>query len=389
MKLLVLFSRFPYPLEKGDKLRAFYQLKYLSKNNKIYCICLNDRHLKKEEIEKVSVFCEELHIIKINWWTKIFNIILFYFKGLPIQCGYFYSHQAQRLINKHIERIKPEHLYGQLVRVAEYIKHSTIKKTIDYQDVLSKGMHRRYEKEPTILKFFYFLEYKRLAKYEEYIFDFFDHHTIITGVDRDLIPHPQYNKIAVIANGVDFDTYHYDGQPKQYDLIFSGNMSYLPNVDAAQFLVQRLFPELKKTFPDLTLVICGANPSLKVKNLESKDIIVTGWVNSMADYYSKSRIFIAPMQLGTGLQNKLLEAMSVQLPCVTSTLAGMPLANVQAGKEILICNTLTGYVDAVSMLLTSPSLYEEISQNGFQFVSNNYNWEQTTAQLEALFELSE
>jgi Glycosyltransferase len=388
MKLLVVLSRFPYPLEKGDKLRAYNQLKLLSKHHEIYLVALNERKLQQSDIEKVKPFCKELHIVNLHWWTRLFHISTFFFKGLPLQCGYFYNNKAQKKIRHLIHRIKPDHIYGQLIRVAEYIKKSPIQKTLDYQDVLSKGIARRAEVAPWYLKPFLMTEYKRVARYEAEVFSYFDHHTIITGVDRDLIPHPNFNKIYVIANGVDFETYSNKTAEKEYDLIFTGNMSYVPNVEAAEYLAKTIFPLLQQEIPNLKLAICGANPSPKVKQLATENIFVTGWVDSIADYYAKSKVFVAPMQLGTGLQNKLLEAMAMKLPCVTSTLAGKPLDNVETGKEIMICSTTTGYVESIKALLTNPALYQEVSENGHEFVKRNYSWEKTVQKLDEIMGLA-
>lgn len=384
MKLLVVLSRVPYPLEKGDKLRAYHQLRILSQKHEIYLIALNAGKLHPRAIQELSQFCKEIIIVKLHWWGQFFQLLRFLFKGLPMQCGYFYSFNAKRVIDKAVERIKPDHIYGQMIRVAEYIKLIPVKKTLDYQDVLSKGMHRRYEATPFCLKPFFYFEYKRLLQYELYVFSFFDNRTIITGVDRDLLPHQDHEKINVIANGVDFETFHYRGESKVYDIIFSGNMNYPPNIEAAEYLAKQIFPVLKKDIPQLKLVICGANPSKRVKSLKSKNITVTGWVDSMAEYYAKSKIFVAPMHLGTGLQNKLLEAMAMKLPCVTSSLAGKPLEGIHNGSAILICNSTTGYAEAIRLLLTNPARYEEIAQNGYQFVSENYNWDTITGKLEEI-----
>lgn len=386
MKLLVLLSRFPYPLEKGDKLRAFHQLKYLSRHHEIYLVALNEMTILPEWKEKVAPFCKEIHIVNLHWWTKWISVLLFFFKGLPLQCGYFYNRRAQKLVNRLIREVQPDHIYGQLVRVAEYIKKANVKKTIDYQDVLSKGMLRRSRVAPWYLKPFYRMEYRRLARYESSVFPYFDHHTIITGVDRDLIPHPDSEKIDVVANGVDFSIYSYKGEPKIYDLIFTGNMSYAPNIDAAEYLAKTIFPLLQQELPGIKLVICGASPVLRVRQLENENIGVTGWVDSIADYYAKSKIFIAPMQLGTGLQNKILEAMATGLPCITSELAGKPLENIRPGKEIMINSTTTGYVESVKLLLTNSALYSEMAENGYRYVKQNYNWENCTRKLEGIME---
>lgn len=384
MKILICLSRVPYPLEKGDKLRAYHQIRVLSQKHDIYLVALTDKPVPKETLDQLAPFCKGMKFFKITLLSKICSLISFFFRGLPFQCGYFFNPKIKKEIHYYIDAVQPDHIYCQLVRMAEYVKRVPLPKTLDYQDVMSKGMRRRCDKAPLLLKPIFFSEYKRLLKYERAVFDQFDHKTIITAVDRDLIQHPQSADIQVVANGVDFSTYQYADLPKKFDLIFSGNMSYFPNVDAAEFLVKQILPPLRTQFPNITVVLCGATPSPRVKALASPNVIVTGWVDSMAEMYAQSRIFVAPLQVGTGLQNKLLEAMAMKLPCVTSPLAGKPLENVQEGREVLICNTVSGYVDAISLLLKNSDRYAEIAENGHLFVKKNYNWEAMTARLEEL-----
>lgn len=381
MKILVVLSRVPYPLEKGDKLRAYHQIRVLSKFYDIYLIALNDTMLHPQAESELRHYCKDITIVPLSWPRRLWNMLRFFFKGLPIQCGYFYNNKAHKLIQRKIADIRPDHVYCQFLRVAEYVKNVKYPKTLDYQDVLSKGMQRRSETAPWYTKFLFKMEYRRLYRYEQQIFPFFDHKTIITAVDRELIPHSENEKIHVVANGVDFSQFVCSDAPKQYDLIFSGNMNYAPNVDAAEYLVKEIFPLLKAEFPDLKLVLCGTSPAARVLALRSQDVIVTGWVDSMSEYYGKSKVFIAPMRLGTGLQNKLLEAMAMKLPCVTSTLAGRPLEGIEEGRAIMICNNTTGYVNAVRLLLTNHEKYTEISENGHRFVKEKYNWESMTQKL--------
>lgn len=384
MKIVVLLSRVPYPLEKGDKLRAYHQIKDLSKKHEIYLVALNDTKTDPLAIQELSPFCKDILILNLSRWSRFVGLFYALFKGIPLQCGYFYSAKAKAKFIHFINQIQPDHLFCQIVRVVEYVKGLKIPKTLDYQDVFSKGMQRRYENGSLLAKPLYWFEYKRLVKYEQYAFSLFDHHTIITGVDRDLIPHPEHFKIEVVSNGVDFEKYKFQGEPKEFDLIFSGNMSYPPNIDAAEFIVKHIFPVLQKDFPNLKLVICGAAPSPRVLALASSNITVTGWVDSMATYYAKSKIFIAPMRMGTGLQNKLIEAMAMKLPCVTSTLAGKPLEGVEFGKDIIICETVSGYLVAIKKLLTNPDLYYAVAENGYQYVKQNYNWESINTKLEKI-----
>lgn len=381
MKLLVVLSRFPYPLEKGDKLRAYHQIRVLSQQHEIYLFALSDKEVSDNAKEALKPFCKEIRVGRINWWTKLIHSIQAFFKGWPIQCGYFYSPKAKKALRQFSDEVQPEAIYAQLVRTVPYVQDMAGEKTIDYQDVLSQGMLRRSQRSSFLFKLFFKMEYRRLRRYEAESFTYFQHHTIITEVDRDLMPVKEKEKIKVVGNGVDFEQYKYSGQKKIYDLIFAGNMNYAPNVDAAEFLVRRILPKLLPQFPDLRVVLCGANPAKKVQALHGPNVTVTGWVDSISDYYAQSKVFIAPMRLGTGLQNKLLEAMATQLPCVTSPLAGKPLKVVENQRDILICENVEDYVKAITQLLTDSAYYQQISQQGYQYVKENYSWEAMTGVL--------
>jgi sugar transferase (PEP-CTERM/EpsH1 system associated) len=388
MNLLVLLPRVPYPLEKGDKLRAFYQIKELSKYYDIFLVALQEEPLHPEALSKIKPYCKEIHLVKLSLFTKCLGITRAFFKGLPMQCGFFYSHKAKRKIEKLIREISPDHIYCFMIRMAEYVKnHKECRTTLDYQDVLSMGMKRRYEKASFWKKPVFLYEYQALKRYEKNIFSCFTHKTIITSIDRDLIPHPQKQDIHVIPNGIDFERFNYVKTEKNHDLIFAGNMAYPPNVDAVLFLAKSIFPKLLHKYPNLKLCICGATPVPAIKALSCENIHVTGWVDDMSEYYAQSKVFVAPMQLGTGLQNKLLEAMAMKLPCVTSPLAGKPLEGATHNTNIMICNTVDEYVEAISKLLNDNSFYNTLAENGYQFVKTHYDWGEIGKRLEGVMRL--
>jgi glycosyltransferase involved in cell wall biosynthesis len=346
-------------------------------------MALQEGTLHSEALKNLEPYCKEIYLFKLSLFTKLRGVIRAVFKGLPVQCGYFYSHNAKRKIEKLIHKIHPDHIYCFMIRMAEYVKkYKNCHKTLDYQDVLSVGMKRRYEKAPFWKKPFFLYEYQALKRYEKNIFSCFTNKTIITNIDRDFIPHPQKQYIQVIPNGIDFEKFNYVEKEKKYDLIFAGNMSYPPNVDATLFLVKSIFPKLLNIYPYLKLCICGVKPVPAIKALACDNIHVTGWVDDMAEYYAQSKIFVAPMQLGTGLQNKLLEAMAMKLPAVTSPLAGKPLEGAIHNHNIIICNNVNEYIDAVTKLLDDKTFYHIIAENGYQLVKNHYNWTEIGRKLE-------
>lgn len=385
MRLFVLLSRVPYPLEKGDKLRAFYQIKELSKNNEIILCALNPlRNLDKQKaFRELQPYCRSINFIDLPWYGIIWNMKKAFLKGIPIQSGYFYSCRAKRKIKKLVEEYKPDHIYCQLVRTAEYFIKSDIPKTIDYQDVFSYGLKRRYNKANWLFKPFFKMEYKRLLKYENKVFDSFDNKTIISYPDQKLIDHPEREKIHIIPNGVDHDFFSPMERKKEYDLVFAGNMAYPPNVDAANFLVKEIMPIVWKEKPDSKVLLAGASPDRRVLALKSEKVVVSGWMDDIREAYASARVFIAPMRIGTGLQNKLLEAMSMKMPSITTKLANDAL-KAKDQQEVLIGNDAKSLAENILKLLEDAEFYTKLAENGFQFVNTEYSWEESTAKLEKI-----
>lgn len=382
MKIFVLLPRIPWPLEKGDKLRAFNQIKQLAQNNEVVLCALNDKKANKEEAFKaLQPYCISVTFIDISKLSILFNIIKAFFKGLPLQCGYFYNKKTHNKIKSLIEKHKPDMLFGQLLRVAEYIRHEKTPKTIDYQDVFSIGMKRRSEIASFYKKPFFNMEYNRLRRYEHDIFNDFDVKTIISAQDRNLIDHERKNEILIVPNGVDHEYYTPQECEKKYDIVFTGNMAYAPNVNAVEYLANHILPLVWKQLPETKLYIAGATPDPRVKKVASEKIIISGWIDDMRDAYAQSRIFIAPMRIGTGLQNKLLEAMSMKLPCITTTLANNPLG-AEIDKEILVGNNEHELAQHIITLLTDKEKANTLAQSGYDFVRRVYDWSEATKIME-------
>lgn len=386
MKIFVLLPRIPYPLEKGDKLRAFNQIKELSKHHEIVLCALNDSPKVdvQQAFQALQPYCASISFLPLTKSQIFFGLIRAFFQGLPMQCGYFYNKKTANKVDALLKKHQPDLLFGQLLRVAEYIRYKNIPKAIDYQDAFSAGMKRRYDIASFIKKPIFSMEYKRLCRYENAIFDDFDVKSIISEPDRALIPHPKRDEILIIPNGVDHDYFKPKESEKQYDIVFTGNMSYAPNVNAVDYLASEILPRVWKTLPKAKMYIAGASPDPKVKKTACDRIVISGWLDDIRDAYAKSRVFIAPMRIGTGLQNKLLEAMSMGLPTITTPLANGSLG-AKPNEEILIGNNAEELAQHIITLLTDPTKAAQIAQAGFDFTNRVYDWGKSTEKLENAF----
>ncbi|WP_400191058.1 glycosyltransferase [Hymenobacter sp. B81] len=388
MKLLVLLSRFPYPLDKGDKLRAFHQLRHLAREHTVCLFALTDEPVSAEARAQVAPLCAGgLHVHPLNKPGIGLNMGLGLLRGWPFQVGYFYDAAAARQIEALVGSFAPDALYCQLIRMAEYARPfaARLPLTIDYMDVFSTGMARRAAKAPRWQRPVFELEAHRLRQYEAACFGWFRHHTIISDQDRQLIDHEDRQRIQVVANGIDTDFFRPGAvaADEPYDLVFCGNMAYHPNVEAAEWLALEILPAVRRQHPQARLLLAGTTPAARVLALRSEQVSVSGWMPDIRTAYASARVFVAPMRTGTGLQNKLLEAMAMGRPCVTTPLANNAL-HATPGQHVLVGQNTEELARHVSSLLAQPAEAAGLGASGRDFVREHYNWQATTERLARL-----
>jgi glycosyltransferase involved in cell wall biosynthesis len=164
-------------------------------------------------------------------------------------------------------------------------------------------------------------EWRKLMLYENVIFEYFENHLIISAQDRAQMTHPKRDAIHVLPNGVNENFLNYTSTSEpEFDICFVGNLSYPPNIEAVKFIVQEILPTASAQGVKLKCLISGANAGPQIMQFQNQ-VSITGWVDDIRQSYTNAKIFVAPMFIGTGLQNKLLEAMALGVPCITTDLA--------------------------------------------------------------------
>lgn len=379
MKLFIIVSRVPFPLDKGDKLRVYHQIRELSKRHQIHLCCLDDNNTELKYITHLKEFCDEVSVLRLNKVKIYWNLFWSLFSSKPYQVNYFYQFKVHRKVKEIINGFQPDRIFSQLIRTSEYVKNEhQFSKTLDYMDAFSKGIDRRIP-YAGLLKPIFKDEARRLLKYEHLIFDYFDKHSIISEEERLLIYHQKREDITVVGNGIDTSFFSPQNKSKTYDVIFVGNMSYAPNVAAVKYLVEEIMPYLN----GVKVLIAGASPSKDVLKLESKDVTITGWIEDIRDAYSDAKIFVAPLFIGTGLQNKLLEAMSMELPCITTDLVNNSL-KAKDGVELELANSAEEFSKQIKSLLEDKAKREYLGQCARLFVQREFSWEESTKKLEEI-----
>ena len=170
-KILIITSRFPFPLDKGDKLRIYHQIKYLSQHHDIFLVSLNaEKKISTNNLNELKKYCKEVYIIRLSLFTRFINTLKSFVRREPLQVGYFYSHYANKKINSIIKNLQPDWCYSQLIRTAKY-SYNKNNNIIDYMDALSKGIERRINHFPLILQPLIKREHSITKQYESFIFN--------------------------------------------------------------------------------------------------------------------------------------------------------------------------------------------------------------------------
>jgi polysaccharide biosynthesis protein PslH len=370
-KIIILLNRFPYPLEKGDKLRAYHQIKSLSLAFDITLIALSAFKITPKDKAMLEPYCTQIFIIKYNKYLQAICTPFYFFNKLPLQVSFYKNYFIKKQIDTIILDTNPNLLYCQLARMAQYFVNWPFYKILDLQDAFSNNYLRSYQESSGLKKIIFGIEQKRMAAYEQRLIRRFDNNVIISEADKTYL---KYKNIAVVKNGVDTHFFKSDNATKTHDLLFVGNLGYEPNIRAVAFLVHQIMPLLLAQQPHITLLIAGANPSAAMLKLASNNITIQAWLPDIRTAYNSCKIFVAPLFTGAGLQNKILEAMAMELPCITTTIVNAAI-NATENTQILIANDATTFCNKIIHVLQNEALQKELQYNSKAFVDEHYSWQ--------------
>jgi sugar transferase (PEP-CTERM/EpsH1 system associated) len=388
MKILFVTARFPYPPFKGDQSIPFHRLKYMGDKHDISLLTFYENKKELNYLEKIIPYCKQVITIKKSSFRSLFNMLVFgLFSRLPFQVLYYQSRIFKQQLEKLIAENSFDILHVYMLRTAEYgknIQQSNMPKILELIDSMQMNFQRRLEKEKWPKKWLFKLELKRLTKYEPEMVKNYDRSIVVSEKDKDFINH---DRVMTIPLGIDTEEFH-PGKNKLSTnkvIAFTGNMGYFPNKNAILWFLKNCWENIKKKVPGIQLIIAGKNPGPSIKKYNNGNSMqVLGYVDSVATVLQEARIAIAPLQSGSGMQFKILEAMACALPVVTTTigLGTIPAVN---KKSILVADDPNDFAQCCINLLTDDSLAEAIGKKAMQLVQQTFTWEKNIDILHRLY----
>ncbi|MCX5699836.1 MAG: glycosyltransferase [Candidatus Omnitrophica bacterium] len=384
MKILYLAESLPYyPCKDGFRILAYNTLKYLSRNNQIHLVAFSNPEITKKYVHTIEKFCATIETVQYHKPDNFYKWI----RQLLSLCTFNKSiyDKIIHLINKH----QIELIYAEGANIGQYVyKIKNIPKIIAPHDSSSLRAHQlfKHSRNP-INKLWFFMKWIKKIMYEKEIYNKFDHCIVVGPKDKEVINQNLPNlKVSVLSNGVDGEYYKFKplGTTIKNNIIFTGDMSFYPNEDAVLYFCKEILPLIHEDIKGLKFYIVGANPSKNISALAEYDFIfVTGTVEDIRKYVNQCSVYICPMRLGTGIKNKILEAMAMGIPIVSSKL-GAEGINVTDGQNILIADKPVDFKNKVVELLNSNEKRLGLSLNARNLIDNQYRWEAKGEMLEQI-----
>jgi polysaccharide biosynthesis protein PslH len=388
MNILYLCHRFPYPPKRGGKIRPFNMIRHLGAQGHRVTVCsLVRSEAEAEEGRGIAPFCHEFVMAPVSEPVQHARMVARLPLATPSSMGYFYSPILARRVRELLATQTWDLIFVHCSSVAPYVEHvRDVPKILDFGDMDSQKWLEYAQRKPFPLSLGYRLEGLKMLAAERRLARRFDLCTATTRAEWETLDgYGTGAKTGWFPNGVDAGFFHVADAPYDPDTIsFIGRMDYYPNQEAMTRFCATTWPLLKARRPALKLLIVGADPSPEIRRLGEIDgVTVTGSVPDVRPFVLGSALMVAPLSIARGTQNKILEAMAMGVPVVTSRIAAGGV-DAEAPAHLRVADTADETCAAILDILDRPSERERLSLAGRARVSSHHAWPGSMQRLDRL-----
>lgn len=387
MKILLLSTWFPYPLSQGSKIRAYHLLKLLASRHQVKLISFADIPLQPIWIEHVEQFCEVSVVDRDPFYYQPNQAILRQFSLRPKSAVATYSQEMEATVRKCADQWKPDCVVALTFVTAPYaLKVKNVIKVVDVDNLLTQMLYEEFQNTQRLkTRLRKWLAWWKFKRYERWLFEQFDLCLVVSARDKELLASFSQispEQISIISNGVDTD-HNQPGLaiPTPNTLIFNGALTYFANLDAMNYFLQEIFPLITKDVPDVQLSVTGKKPKAHLPQLYyNGNVFLTGYLDDIRPAVASHWACVVPLRIGAGTRLKILEAMALGTPVVTTS-KGAEGLDVTSEKDVLIADTPIEFADTVVRILRQPDLREKLTRNARRLVEQLYSWNTIGQQL--------
>jgi polysaccharide biosynthesis protein PslH len=371
------------------RVRPFQFIRELSLRHEVDVLATASSN-ELRDIENLRPFCGRIDIIPLSMVSRLRFCAEAALRGEPLQAAACRSTELERVLLERLATDPPDVVHVEHLRAAYVAKlvPRTMPVVFDAVDCISllleRTLARSHRLEQRALAL---MELHRTRAYEARLLPKFDRVFATSPDDAGALQAlSSACNVGVVTNGVDLEYFRPVADRDAATLVFSGKMSYHANASAALHFVRHIWPRIRERTPNTRLRIAGSNPPADIRALERDPAItVSGHVPDIREEIGRSTVAVCPMTVKVGVQNKLLEAMAMGLPAVSTTL-GVAGLNAEPGRDLLVADDPIQFAEDVCRLLQDGDLRTKLGQRARGYVENHHRWEMAVARLEAIYE---
>jgi len=347
--LLFLCHRIPYPPDKGDKIRSYHWLKALAESFQVHLVAFVDDPADWVHQTQLERFCATCSLFPLQPRAAKIRSLQGLLTGEPLTLPYYRDPRVKQRLQELSDTTPITHVFVYSSAMAQYVIRppwESARRVVDFVDADSDKWRQYAAGLRGPMRWIYRREARRLEVADRSVAEAFDVSIFVSAAEaawfRDRV-NLQEDRVTAVNNGVDtsyFDPHRDYESPYsagQRPVVFTGAMDYWANVDAVTSFAHEVWPRVCALDPRAFFYIVGARPTSAVRALAGEKVVVTGRVPDIRPYLRHAAAVVAPMRIARGVQNKVLEAMSMaHAPVVTAkALEGIGAVH---GRELLVAD---------------------------------------------------
>jgi sugar transferase (PEP-CTERM/EpsH1 system associated) len=390
MRILIIADYLPYPLIGGDRIRIYNLLRRVASRHEVSFVAFLEKPEDVEGVPHLRQFCvrvETASFHRRSRLAKAAGMLRYALAFKPPELRLLDSEELKGAIRQLVSKMDFDIVQIEHARMGLYLKtlprDRRCKSILMFHNFtfqqyrLISQIERQWDRKARAL-----LNGVVMGQWEPRYAERFDRCTTVSEADRQLLKRANPRlRVDVIPNGVDIQKYKLLPTDKIAPaLLFIGNMGYPPCVDAALYFCREILPRIRRTISAAELWIVGRDPQPDVLRLNGDGVHVTGRVDDVVPYYQQSAVCVVPLRAGGGTRLKILEAMALGRPVVSTTI-GCEGLDVVDGEHLLIADDPEQFAEKTLRLLTDRHLYQHVSANGRKLVETRFDWNRIAGRL--------
>jgi sugar transferase (PEP-CTERM/EpsH1 system associated) len=396
VRILFLALYPPYPPDDGGRIRTLNILKQVAQRHQLTLLAFSDPSRHDHYLEYLQSWCVKVIVIPkpIVGSRSVFAKLRDIRRDKPISLDQYYSREMASAIRDLVRTGGFDVAHIDHIYLAQYVEDlAPLPAVLTHHNVEAIAQKRALCLRPPpfgLRRWFIWREYRRWAKYEVEISQRFG---ALVAVSQREAAYFQRNvpnvPTFVVPNGVDTEFFRPLGSSKcdqNPTLLYTGRMDYLPNVDAVTWFCREVLPRIQRAYPSVHFHIVGRSPTPEVQALgKLPGVMIVGEVPDVRPYYALATIFVVPLRLGAGTRLKILEAMAMATPVISTTL-GCEGLDVEPGKDLIIADTVEEMEVQITHLLENSVFRDKIGQRARLTVKQKYDWQNIVRMQEEAYE---